>query len=236
MESWTRGLPWWLSGNEPACTAGDSGSIPGWVRRSPRGGNGTPLQYSCLENLMDRGAWWATVHGVAKSRTRPCMHIRPARSAQEEAVRPASGPAVGLAGLCAARAGIHQKVEAQGWAQGRSQRTAVPSGLCTVPICGPSSHVTPLPTPSPAFELRRDQALPPSRSQGAVCARACMLSRFSHVSPCYPMDSSPLGSSVHGLSQVRTLKWVPFLPPGDLLIHPGTEPTSPTAPALHEDS
>ena len=112
----------------------------------------------------------------------------------------------------------------------------MPSGLCTVPICGPSSHVTPLPTPSPAFELRRDQALPPSRSQGAVCARACMLSRFSHVSPCYPMDSSPLGSSVHGLSQVRTLKWVPFPPPGDLLIHPGTEPTSPTAPALHEDS
>ena len=48
---------------------GNLGSIPG-SRRSPGGGNGNPLQYSCLENPMDRGAWWATVHGVAKSWTR----------------------------------------------------------------------------------------------------------------------------------------------------------------------
>ena len=47
----------------------DVGSIPG-SGRSPGGGHGNPLQYSCLENPMDRGAWWATVHGVAKSRTR----------------------------------------------------------------------------------------------------------------------------------------------------------------------
>ena len=45
---------------------GDSGSIPG-LGRSPEGGNGNPLQYSCLENSMERGAWWATVHRVAKS-------------------------------------------------------------------------------------------------------------------------------------------------------------------------
>ena len=38
-----------------------------WVRKSPGEGNGNPLQYSCLENPMDRGAWWATVHGVEKS-------------------------------------------------------------------------------------------------------------------------------------------------------------------------
>ena len=50
------------------CNAGDLGSIPG-SGRSPGEGNGNPLQYSCLENPMDRGAWWATVHGVAKSRT-----------------------------------------------------------------------------------------------------------------------------------------------------------------------
>ena len=43
--------------------------FPGWGR-SPGEGNGSPLQYSCLENIMDRGAWWATVHGVAKSQTR----------------------------------------------------------------------------------------------------------------------------------------------------------------------
>ena len=51
------------------CNAGDLGSIPG-LGRSPGEGNGNPLQYSCLENPMDRGGWWATVHGVAKSRTR----------------------------------------------------------------------------------------------------------------------------------------------------------------------
>ena len=46
----------------------DSGLIPG-SGRSPRGGRGNPLQYSGLENPMDRGAWWATVHGVVKSQT-----------------------------------------------------------------------------------------------------------------------------------------------------------------------
>ena len=51
-----------------ACNAGDLGSIPG-SGRSPGEGNGNPLQYSCLENPMDRGAWRAIVHGVAKSRT-----------------------------------------------------------------------------------------------------------------------------------------------------------------------
>ena len=46
----------------------DAGSVPE-MGRSPGGGHGNPLQYSCLENPMDRGAWWATVHRVAKSRT-----------------------------------------------------------------------------------------------------------------------------------------------------------------------
>ena len=50
--------------NLPA-NAGDLGSIPG-LERSPGEGNGSPLQYSCLENSMDRGAWWATVHGVTE--------------------------------------------------------------------------------------------------------------------------------------------------------------------------
>ena len=53
---------------ESACNAGDLGSIPG-SGRSPGEGNGKPLQYSCLENPMDGGAWWATVHRVAKSQT-----------------------------------------------------------------------------------------------------------------------------------------------------------------------
>ena len=54
---------------DSACSAGDLGSIHG-SGRSPGEGNGNPLQYSCLEDPMDRGAWQATAHGVAKSRTR----------------------------------------------------------------------------------------------------------------------------------------------------------------------
>ena len=53
---------------ESAYNAGDLGSVPG-SRRSPRGGNGNPLQYSCLENTMDRGAWRARVHGVTERQT-----------------------------------------------------------------------------------------------------------------------------------------------------------------------
>ena len=60
------GLPWWLSGKGSICNAGHPGSIPG-SGRSPGGGNGNPLQYSCLENPLDRGARWARVHGVSES-------------------------------------------------------------------------------------------------------------------------------------------------------------------------
>ena len=56
-------------GEESTCKAGDEGLIPG-SGRSPGKGNGYSLQYSCLEKSMDRGAWWAVVHGVSKSRTR----------------------------------------------------------------------------------------------------------------------------------------------------------------------
>ena len=63
------GLPAGSDGKASACSAGDSGSIPR-LERSPGEGNGTPLQYSFLENSMDGGALWATVHGVAKSWTR----------------------------------------------------------------------------------------------------------------------------------------------------------------------
>ena len=69
-ESWTR-----LSASslvaqtvESACNEGDLESIPG-LGRSPGEGNGKSLQYSCLENSMDGGAWWATVHGLTKSWT-----------------------------------------------------------------------------------------------------------------------------------------------------------------------
>ena len=57
----------------PPANAGHAGSIPG-SGRSPGEGNGNPLQYSCLENPMDRGAWWATARGVTKSQMQLSMH------------------------------------------------------------------------------------------------------------------------------------------------------------------
>ena len=62
------GLPGGSEVKASACNEGHLGSIPG-SGRSPGEGNGNPRQYSCLDNPMDGGAWWATVHGVAKSRT-----------------------------------------------------------------------------------------------------------------------------------------------------------------------
>ena len=63
-----RGFPGGSEVKASTCNVGDLGSIPG-SGRSPAEGNGNPLQYSSLENPMDGGAWWATVHGVTKSRT-----------------------------------------------------------------------------------------------------------------------------------------------------------------------
>ena len=60
------GFPRGSDGKESMCNAGDLCSIPG-LGKSPGGDHGNPLQYSCLENPMDRGAWQATVHGVTKS-------------------------------------------------------------------------------------------------------------------------------------------------------------------------
>ena len=64
----TYDFPGGSDGKESACNAGNPGSIPG-SGRFPGEGNGNPLQYSCLEDFMGRGAWWTTVHGVSKSRT-----------------------------------------------------------------------------------------------------------------------------------------------------------------------
>ena len=68
---WVLGLPQWLSGKESTYNVGAAVEV-GLISesgRSPGGGQGNPLQYSCLENPMDGGAWWVTVHRVAKSRT-----------------------------------------------------------------------------------------------------------------------------------------------------------------------
>ena len=65
----TMGFPGGSKDEASACNVGDPGLIPG-LGKSPGEGNGNPLQYSCLENPMNRGAWRAAVHGVAKSQTR----------------------------------------------------------------------------------------------------------------------------------------------------------------------
>ena len=62
------GFPGGSAGKESACNAGDQGLIPG-LGRSPGEGNGNPFQYPCLENPMDRGAWWAIVHQATKIQT-----------------------------------------------------------------------------------------------------------------------------------------------------------------------
>ena len=68
LERLSNGFPGGSEVKASACNAGDLGLIPG-LGRSPGEGNGNPLQYSCLENPKNGGAWWATVHGVTKSRT-----------------------------------------------------------------------------------------------------------------------------------------------------------------------
>ena len=70
------GLPLWLSGKESACSAGGMGLIPE-SGRSSGGGHGSPLQCFCLENPMNRGAWWATVQGlqrVGHNLSNKCTH------------------------------------------------------------------------------------------------------------------------------------------------------------------
>ena len=79
------GFPVGIVVKNPPTNAGDAGSISG-LGSSPGEGNGNPLQYCCLENSMDRGAWQATVHGVTKTQTQLSTHAHIVPGAEIEAV------------------------------------------------------------------------------------------------------------------------------------------------------
>ena len=85
------GLPCSSNGKQSACNAGDLGLIPG-LGRSSGEGNGSPLQYSFLENPMDRGAWWVTVHGVSESQTQLSDSTRTTKLGRQEVASTGRGP------------------------------------------------------------------------------------------------------------------------------------------------
>ena len=84
-----RGLPQWLSGKESACNVGDTGDLGliSELGRSPGGGHGSPFQYSCWENPMNRGGWQATFHGVAKSQTQLRDYTTTMKNTEKESAR-----------------------------------------------------------------------------------------------------------------------------------------------------
>ena len=140
-----KGFPHSSVGTESACHVGDSGSIPG-LGRSPGEGNGSPLQYSCLENPMDGGAGQATIYGVA--RVRPDLATKPPLPSMYWAI---------LA-----------------WIQLSSKYVFL-------------YFLT-------KFYLTK-------------CI-LCMLSHFSCIWLCNPVDCILPGSSIHGILQARILEWV----------------------------
>ena len=77
------GFPCGPAGKESGCNVGDPGSIPG-SERSPGEGNGYPLEESCLENSMDREAWWTTVHGITNSQTQLCDYHFPSQGPERD--------------------------------------------------------------------------------------------------------------------------------------------------------
>ena len=96
--SMNRGLPQWLSSKEYTCSVGDVSSVP-WWGRSPEEGNSNSLRDSCLENPRDRGAWQATVHGAAQSRTRLSAYVHAQAQPATGTISVASSPECGCISL-----------------------------------------------------------------------------------------------------------------------------------------
>ena len=167
-------------------------------------GNSTPLQYSCLENPMDGGAWWAAVHGVAKSQTwlsnftftfhfhalekEMATHSRVLAWRIPGMEEPGGLPSMGShrvrhnwSDLAAAAAML---LEESVWMNPGTRLNCVDTILSTAASLRAGDHVS----------MRNHSA--------------CMPNRFRRVRLCDAMDYSPLGSSVHGILQARILEWV----------------------------
>ena len=172
-------LPWWLRWESVVCNAGDPGSIPE-SGRSPGEGNGSPRQCSCLENPMDRGAWWVTVHGVAKSRTRlsnvTFFHMLPTQGTQETWVRSLGREdplGEGTATLSSIPAWRGPRTGArEGRSRGSQSDTTEPPGTCTCALRTEGRHA-PLPSEGQgeAQERPRPEPVRGTRPEGAGASR-----------------------------------------------------------------
>ena len=121
-------LPWWLSGRGPACKAGDGGPIPG-LGRSPEW---QPLLYSCLENPIDRGAWQATAHEVAKVRHDWATEPPPSGPLEVLKAGPSVGGAAKAVGVGASRpGGRHCPVQAPPTRRCEPSADARSSAVCS---------------------------------------------------------------------------------------------------------
>ena len=189
-------------GKEFACNVGDPHSIPG-SGRSPGEGNGYPLQYSCLENPTDSGAWWATVQGVAKSRpwlTLPHFHFRDPRVwgmkhsgewrcyATGSQCLQAQSPLVCLRQIPIPRSASSDKFYAIAFATERAQK----------PLCSRSSPLSPPEgsTPPPVEQqspLRTKKKLGPLRTE-KVTTQNASLQRVSPWNLCDILPTTSKGS------------------------------------------
>ena len=217
---------------------GDLASIPE-SGGSPGEGNGNPLQYSCLENPMDRGAWRATVHGGLKeSGMTEWLHFL-SRSWGTTMACVLGALSVALHSVKVAVLGVifrHQSSPLrtlgighvwEPWVQaGRKLRTS-PEPLIWGAFprrwtCSQDEHC-------PCILTQITKRVSPVLKPPVQTQDDRVLSRLV-VSDYDPMDCSPPGSSVHGILQARVLEWVACLPPGDLP-DTGTEPGFPTLQA-----
>ena len=156
------------SDKESPCQCGrrgdtrDASSIPG-SGSSPGGGNGSPLQYSCMENPMDKGAWWASIHGAVKSRTRLSnwapshtqVKILPSLSLMHTYGRRSKGPPQGSPGLWEGENLTNRRTNDQAGSQ---------SGQC--------HSLSPPPTPRPALD---SHACPRVQGRPAIWGRTVLL-------------------------------------------------------------